>query len=40
MMEEVYQAIMDEAQLLVQAPTGIGKTLAAILPALRHRFAE
>ncbi len=35
MMEETYQAIMDKAQLLVQAPTGIGKTMAAILPALR-----
>jgi DNA excision repair protein ERCC-2 len=35
MMEEVYQAIMDKAQLLVQAPTGIGKTMAAILPALK-----
>jgi len=35
MMTEVYQAIMDKAQLLVQAPTGIGKTMAAILPALK-----
>ena len=35
MMEETYQAIMDKAQLLVQAPTGIGKTMAAILPALK-----
>ena len=35
MMEEAYQAIMDKAQLLVQAPTGIGKTMAAILPALK-----
>ncbi len=35
MMEEAYQAIMDKAQLLVQAPTGIGKTMAAILPALQ-----
>ncbi len=35
MMEEVYQAIVDEAQLLVQAPTGIGKTMAAIPPALK-----
>ena len=35
MMEETYQAIVDKAQLLVQAPTGIGKTMAAILPALK-----
>jgi len=35
MMEETYQAIKDKAQLLVQAPTGIGKTMAAILPALK-----
>jgi len=35
MMEETHQAIMDQTQLLVQAPTGIGKTMAAILPALK-----
>ncbi|MDX2445690.1 MAG: ATP-dependent DNA helicase [Desulfobacterales bacterium] len=35
MMEEVYQAIVEGDQLLVQAPTGIGKTLAVILPALK-----
>jgi len=35
MMEEVYQAIVDGDQLLVQAPTGIGKTMAVILPALK-----
>ena len=35
MMEETYQAIKEKAQLLVQAPTGIGKTMAAILPALK-----
>jgi len=35
MMEEVYQAIVQGDQLLVQAPTGIGKTMAVILPALK-----
>jgi DNA excision repair protein ERCC-2 len=35
MMEETYQTIRDRAQLLVQAPTGIGKTMAVILPALK-----
>jgi DNA excision repair protein ERCC-2 len=35
MMEEVYRAIVDGDQLLVQAPTGIGKTMAVILPALK-----
>ena len=32
---EVYRAIRDQEHLLVQAPTGIGKTLAAIFPALK-----
>jgi len=35
MMAETYQAISDRAQLLVQAPTGIGKTMAVILPSLK-----
>jgi DNA excision repair protein ERCC-2 len=35
MMEEVYRAVVDGDQLLVQAPTGIGKTMAVILPALK-----
>jgi len=35
MMEEVHRAIVDGDQLLVQAPTGIGKTMAVILPALK-----
>ena len=35
MMEDVYRAIVDGEQLLVQAPTGIGKTMAVILPALK-----
>ncbi len=32
---EVYRAIRDQEHLLIQAPTGIGKTLAAIFPALK-----
>ncbi len=32
---EVYHMIRDSGHLLVQAPTGIGKTLAAIFPALK-----
>ena len=35
MMEEVFQIIVDGGQLLAQAPTGIGKTMAVILPALK-----
>ena len=35
MMEDVYQTIVDGDQLLVEAPTGIGKTMAVILPALK-----
>jgi DNA excision repair protein ERCC-2 len=35
MMEEVFQVIADKGQLFVQAPTGIGKTMAVILPALK-----
>ena len=35
MMEEVFQVIVDKGQLFVQAPTGIGKTMAVILPALK-----
>ena len=31
----VYRAIRDKVQLLVQAPTGIGKTLAALFPAVK-----
>lgn len=35
MMEESYQAIVQGEQLLVQAPTGIGKTMAVLMPALK-----
>ncbi|MBQ5952313.1 MAG: ATP-dependent DNA helicase [Lachnospiraceae bacterium] len=31
----VYRAIRDEKELFIQAPTGIGKTLATIFPALK-----
>ncbi|MFH1091707.1 MAG: helicase C-terminal domain-containing protein, partial [Pseudomonadota bacterium] len=34
MTAEVFQAIQDQERLLVQAPTGIGKTMAAIFPAV------
>jgi len=32
---QVYNAIREQGQLLVQAPTGIGKTMAAIFPAFK-----
>ena len=32
---EVYRAARDGAQLLVEAPTGSGKTLSALFPALK-----
>ena len=32
---ETFRAIRDSEQMLVQAPTGIGKTLAAIFPAVK-----
>ncbi|MDP8220128.1 MAG: ATP-dependent DNA helicase [Candidatus Stygibacter frigidus] len=32
---QVYNAIREQSQLLVQAPTGIGKTMAAIFPAFK-----
>jgi len=35
MMEEVYRAILTRTRCLIQAPTGIGKTVAALFPALR-----
>lgn len=35
MAESVYRTIRDKAQLLAQAPTGIGKTLAALFPAIK-----
>jgi len=35
MLEEAESAIADRAELLIQAPTGIGKTMAVIFPAVR-----
>ncbi len=35
MIDEVYSAIKNSEQLLVQAPTGIGKTIAALFPAVK-----
>lgn len=35
MMEEVYNTISSSGQILLQAPTGTGKTIAAIYPTLR-----
>ena len=32
---DVYRAIRDRGQLLLQAPTGIGKTMAALFPAVK-----
>ncbi|MDM8525780.1 helicase C-terminal domain-containing protein [Desulfococcaceae bacterium HSG8] len=32
---EAYRTIRDKGQLIVQAPTGIGKTMAAIFPAVK-----
>jgi DNA excision repair protein ERCC-2 len=32
---EIYHTIKHEAQLIVEAPTGIGKTMAAIFPAVK-----
>jgi DNA excision repair protein ERCC-2 len=35
MTDEVFSAIQNSGQLLVQAPTGIGKTMAALFPAVK-----
>lgn len=32
---DVYKAIRDEARLYLQAPTGVGKTIAALFPAVK-----
>jgi len=32
---EVYKAIRDQSRLYVQAPTGVGKTIAALFPAVK-----
>lgn len=34
---QVYKTIQHQQQLLVQAPTGIGKTMAALFPAIKAR---
>lgn len=39
MMREVLGALRDQQALLVQAPTGIGKTLAVLYPALKAQAA-
>jgi DNA excision repair protein ERCC-2 len=31
----VYRVIRDKGQAIIQAPTGIGKTMAALYPALK-----
>ncbi|VUD68774.1 hypothetical protein TDB9533_04133 [Thalassocella blandensis] len=38
MAEAVYKAAVHECQLMVQAPTGTGKTLAAIFPSLKALY--
>ncbi len=38
--EAVGQALAERSHLLVAAPTGIGKTVAALWPALRYALAE
>jgi DNA excision repair protein ERCC-2 len=37
---EVETALIQGEQLLVEAPTGLGKTVAALYPAIRHALAE
>jgi len=38
--EAVAHALAEGRHLLLEAPTGIGKTIAVLLPALRHAFAR
>jgi DNA excision repair protein ERCC-2 len=38
--EAVARALGEGRHLLLEAPTGIGKTIAVLLPALRHAFLE
>jgi DNA excision repair protein ERCC-2 len=40
MMEQVRLAIRDQSCVLLSAPTGIGKTVAALFPALEHALRE
>jgi len=37
---DIYKTIMNEKQLFAQAPTGIGKTMSAVFPAVRALGAE
>ena len=39
-LDSVEQALLQGDHLLVEAPTGIGKTVAALLPALRYALAS
>ena len=38
--DAVTRALAERRHLLLEAPTGIGKTIAVLLPALRHVFRE
>lgn len=40
MIEAVQQSIKAEADILIQAPTGIGKTLASLYPAIKTMITE
>ena len=40
MMEQVRLAIRDQSCVLLSAPTGIGKTVAALYPALEHALRD
>jgi len=40
MAQDVYEAIINHAQLILQAPTGIGKTVATLYPAIQAMAEE
>jgi DNA excision repair protein ERCC-2 len=40
MMEQVRLAVRDQSCVLLSAPTGVGKTVAALYPALEHALRE
>lgn len=40
MMQQVRLAVQDQSCVLVSAPTGIGKTIAALYPALEHALQQ
>ena len=40
MMQQVRLAVQDQSCVLVSAPTGVGKTIAALYPALEHALQE